>query len=70
MMSYFESACYRRFAVMMLPDLFSVDHKIASFFGISGDVADRHGQFDTQMGFYRGRDNGVVAEDLLFFVGV
>ena len=55
---------------MMRYDLFPVDHQIVSFFGISGNVADRYGQFDTQMGFYRGRDNCVVAEDLLFFVGV
>ena len=51
------------FAEMMFLDLFPVDNQIASFLGVSGDIADRYRQFDAQMDLHGGGEDGVVAED-------
>ena len=51
-------------------DLFLERDEGISFLGIAGDGNAADGKLDTQLGFDRGCDDGVVAEDLFGFVGV
>jgi len=57
-------------AAMVCRDLVVVYDDQAALFGVAGDVGDGHGQLDFKMQLNRCGQHGVVAEDLLFFVGV
>jgi len=57
------------FAVMMAGYLLGIDHEAVGLLGISGDSGNGDGQFDAELRFHRGGEDGVVAEDFLFFVG-
>ena len=54
----------------MFLNLVPVDNQIASFLGVTGDIADSYGQFDTKVDFHGGGEDGVVAEDFFFLVRV
>ncbi len=55
---------------MEAADLFLQRDELIPFLGVAGNGEAANGKFDAQLRFNRGRDDGVIAEDLFGLVGV